>query len=88
MNLRVFAGPLFSSDAFYSDNSPTEALSKLGVLAVEMESAALYLNAEKKKKNALTICTISDSIVTGEATTAEERQESFTAMMELALSIA
>ncbi len=88
MNLRVFAGPLFSSDAFYSDNSPTEALSKLGVLAVEMESAALYLNAARAGKNALTICTISDSIVTGEATTAEERQESFTAMMELALSIA
>ena len=88
MGIRIFAGPIFSSDAFYSDVSNTETLTRLGVLAVEMESAALYLNAARAGKNALTICTISDSLITGEATTAEERQESFTAMMELALAIA
>jgi purine-nucleoside phosphorylase len=53
-----------------------------------MESAALYLNAARAGKNALCICTISDSLVTGEITSAEERQEGFTKMMELALSIA
>ena len=61
---------------------------KMGVLAVEMESAALYMNAARAGKNALCICTISDSLVTGEATTAEERQNSFTQMMQLALETA
>ncbi|MCR5296636.1 MAG: purine-nucleoside phosphorylase [Clostridiales bacterium] len=88
MNLRAFAGPVFSSDAFYSDVDTTTPLQRLGVLAVEMETAALYMNAARAGKNALTICTISDSLVTGEETTAQERQEGFTAMMKLALSIA
>ena len=61
---------------------------KMGVLAVEMEAAALYMNAARAGKNALAICTVSDSLVTGEATTAEERQESFTDMVRLALDIA
>lgn len=86
--IRAFAGPIYTSDTFYSDFSPNEVLAKLGVLAIEMESASLYLNAARAGKNALTICTISDSLVTGEVTTAEERQEGFTKMMELALSIA
>jgi len=88
MNLRASAGAIFSSDAFYSDVKTSAVLGKLGVLAVEMETAALYLNAARAGKNALTICTISDSLVTGEATSAEERQESFTDMMKLALEIA
>lgn len=88
MKIPATAGPLFSSDSFYSDVNPNEALTRLGVLAIEMETAALYLNAARAGKNALTICTISDSLVTGEATTAEERQEGFTRMMELALAIA
>ncbi len=88
MNLRAFPGALFSSDAFYSDVKNSLTLARLGVLAVEMETAALYLNAARAGKNALTICTISDSLVTGEATTAEERQEGFTNMMKLALEIA
>ena len=88
MKLRAFAGPLFSSDAFYSAVQTSAALGKLGVLAVEMETAALYLNAARTGKNALTICTISDSLVTGEVTTAEERQDGFTNMMKLALEIA
>ena len=61
---------------------------KLGVLAIEMEAAALYMNAARAGKKALAICTISDHLLTGELTTAEERQNSFTQMMELALEVA
>ena len=60
----------------------------MGAMAVEMEAAALYMNAIKAKKRALAILTISDNIMTGEATTAEERQTSFTQMMEVALNTA
>ena len=83
----VVCGPLFSSDAFYSDESQTELLSRLGVLAVEMEAAALYMNAARAGKNALAICSISDSLVTGEELPAEERQNGFRNMMELGLSL-
>ena len=61
---------------------------RMGVLAVEMEAAALYMNAMRAGKNALAICTISDCPFTGEASSAEERQNSFTQMMKLALEIA
>ena len=64
------------------------AWAKMGVMAIEMESAALYLNAARYRKNALAICTISDHILTGEALSAEERQNSFTQMMEIALETA
>ena len=77
-----------SSDVFYSDRQTTAAWQKMGALAIEMESAALYMNAARAGKNALTICTISDSLVTGEVTTAEERQTSFDDMMKIALEIA
>ncbi len=83
----VVCGPIYSSDAFYSDVSQTEILSKLGVLAVEMEAAALYMNAARAEKNALVICSISDSLVTGEELSAEERQVGFRNMMELGLSL-
>ena len=83
----VVCGPIFSSDAFYSDISQTETLSKLGVLAVEMEAVALYMNAARAGKNALAICSISDSLVTGEELSAEERQNGFRNMMELGLSL-
>ena len=59
----------------------------MGVLAVEMETAALYMNAARAGKEALSILTISDHLSTGETTTAEERQTTFTKMMELALEI-
>jgi len=85
---KVVCGPLFSSDAFYSDIQSTPVLSRLGVLAVEMEAAALYLNAARAGKNALAICSISDSLVTGESLPAEERQLGFRNMMELGLAIA
>ena len=61
---------------------------KMGTLAVEMESTALYLEAARAGKRALAICTISDHLVTGEATTSEERQNTFTQMMEIALETA
>ena len=83
----VVCGPLFSSDAFYSETAQTELLSGLGVLAVEMEAAALYINAARAGKNALAVCSISDSLVTGESLPAEERQIGFRNMMELGLSL-
>ena len=81
-------GPLYSSDVFYDGSGSSEILKKLGVLAAEMESFALYLNAANAGKNALTICTISDHIFTGESVPAEDRQNTFTQMMEIALEIA
>ena len=83
----VRIGNILASDVFYTvDNSLTKWAS-MDVLAVEMESAALYLNAMYAHKHALTLLTISDLPLTGEALTAEERQTSFTQMMEVALSV-
>ena len=79
-------GTLYSSEVFYSDEGGVK--SDLELLAVEMESVALYLEAEKAGKNALAICTISDSLVTGESLDAQARQNSFTQMMEIALNTA
>ena len=87
-NIGYKVGNVVSSDVFYSDRQTTAAWQKMGALAIEMESAALYMNAARAGKNALTICTISDSLVTGEVTTAEERQTSFDDMMKIALEIA
>ena len=87
-NIGYKVGNVVSSDVFYSDRQTTAAWQKMGALAIEMESAALYMNAARAGKNALTICTISDRLVTGEVTTAEERQTSFADMMKIALEIA
>ncbi len=82
-------GNIFSSDTFYNDTSDGMEWAKMGVLGVEMESAALYCNAARAGKKALCICTVSDSFVYPEENaTAEERQTSFTAMMEIALELA
>lgn len=82
-------GNLLSADTFYDDSNSLGAWQKMGVLAVEMESAGLYCNAARAGKNALCICTISDCpFVPGQECTAEERQETFTKMMEIALEIA
>ncbi|MCD7765132.1 MAG: purine-nucleoside phosphorylase [Lachnospiraceae bacterium] len=86
VNYRV--GNLVSTDVFYSDRPTTEKWQKMGALAVEMEAAALYMNAARAGKNALAICTISDSMVTGEETTSEERQTSFNDMVKVAMEIA
>ena len=86
---KYHVGNVVSSDTFYdADPTVNDRWASMGALAVEMEAAALYMNAIKAKKRALAILTISDSIVTGEATTAEERQNSFTQMMEVALETA
>ncbi|MGN1445507.1 MAG: purine-nucleoside phosphorylase [Eubacteriales bacterium] len=89
MGLRYMVGNIFSSDTFYDDANSGMEWAKMGVLGVEMESAALYCNAARAGKKALCICTVSDSFVHPEEnTTAEERQTSFTQMMEVALSLA
>ena len=81
-------GNIYSSDIFYDENTgATAQWQKLGVLAVEMESAALYMNAARYGGRALCLCTISDSLVTGEATSAEQRQTGFTHMMDVAFGI-
>ncbi|MBE5739408.1 MAG: purine-nucleoside phosphorylase [Clostridiales bacterium] len=87
VNYRV--GNILSSDMFYDDANSGMQWSKMGVLGVEMESAALYCNAARAGKKALCICTVSDSFIYPEEnTTAEERQNSFTKMMEIALALA
>ncbi len=88
LGITPVVGNLYSSDTFYDDSMGLSKWQKMGVLAVEMEAAALYMNAARTGKNALAICTISDNPFTGEATTSEERQRNFTKMMEIALEIA
>ena len=92
---RYHVGNVNCSDVFYGDHEGVPegldevyGLKKMGVMALEMESAALYMNAARYGKRALCICTISDHILTGEVTTAEERQNSFTTMMKVALDVA
>ncbi|HOG36445.1 MAG TPA: purine-nucleoside phosphorylase [Paludibacteraceae bacterium] len=86
LGLNYKVGNVYSSDTFY-DEGGSIVWAKMGVLAVEMEAPALYMNAARAGKKALVICTISDSIITGEKTTAEERQTSFTSMMDIAFGI-
>ena len=87
VNFKV--GNILSSDVFYDDAGSAMDWAKMGVLGVEMEAAALYCHAARLGKNGLCICTVSDSFLYPEEnTTAEERQESFTKMMEIALEIA
>ena len=90
LGVHIVPGPISSHDGFYSQGEydSTPILQKLGVLCVEMESYALYLNAVAAGKNALALLTISDSLVTGESLPAEDRQTTFTKMMEVALEIA
>ena len=88
MGVEMPVGNLLSSDTFYDASQSTMKWAEMGVLAVEMEAAALYMNAAKLGKRALAICTISDSIVTGEELSAEDRQLTFTTMMKIALETA
>ena len=81
-------GNLFSSDTFYDEAGGGLKWQKMGVLAVEMEAAALYMNAARAGKKAFAVCTVSDSLVTGESTTSDERMSGFTEMMKLALDVA
>ena len=89
IGVRYKVGNLLSSDVFYNANPNfNDGWYKMGVLGVEMEAAALYMNAAKAGKRALAICTVSDHIIRGEALDADARQTSFTDMMEIALNIA
>ncbi|MBQ9356627.1 MAG: purine-nucleoside phosphorylase [Prevotella sp.] len=80
-------GNVFSSDTFYTENAHNDKWMNMGVLAVEMEASALYMNAARAGKRALTILTVSDHILTGEVTTAEQRQTTFTNMMHVAFTL-
>ncbi len=86
---KYHVGNILSSDVFYDENPESwKKWAKMGILAIEMEAAALYANAARAGVNALTILTVSDSIVTHELTTSEQRQTAFTQMMEIALELA
>ena len=95
MGLTYHVGNLLSSDVFYNDmedlspnESPALRWRKMGVMAIEMEAAALYMNAARAGMSALAICTVSDHVLSGESLPALERQNSFTEMMELSLRVA
>ena len=94
-NATYHVGNVNSSDVFYGDHigvpeglDSVYGLKKMGIMALEMEAAALYMNAARYGKNALCICTISDHVLKGVETTSEERQTAFTQMMEIALDVA
>ena len=95
LGLPYHVGNILSSDRFYGDDGDmtggwigNQAWKKMGVMAVEMEAAALYMNAARAGKHALAICTVSDHLLRNENCTAEERQNGFTNMMKLALETA
>jgi len=89
MKIKTVVGNILSSDTFYDDNKEANSLwKKMNILAVEMEAAALYMNAARAGKKALCILTISDHVFTGESLSAQDRQLSFRDMMEIALEIA
>ena len=95
MKISYVVGNVLSSDVFYNDNenipngmTSSDLWRKMGVLGVEMEAAALYMNAARSGKNALAILTVSDHLVTGESLSSDDRQNSFTDMMKLSLETA
>ncbi|MEC2078096.1 purine-nucleoside phosphorylase [Metabacillus fastidiosus] len=86
--LHLKAGNVFTADMFYNDHSELEKWAKYGILAIEMETAALYTLAAKFNRKALSVLTVSDHILTGEETSAEERQTTFNEMITVALEAA
>ncbi|MDR0813837.1 MAG: purine-nucleoside phosphorylase [Oscillospiraceae bacterium] len=88
LGIEMVVGSLYSTDAFYDRTGAALEWGKLGCLAVEMEAASLYYNAQLAGKNALAICTISDHVLTGEEVEPHERETQFTDMMEIALETA
>lgn len=89
LGVRADVGQVFTADQFYNDNPDAGAMYRqFGILALEMETAGLYWTAQRLGKQALSILTISDHIFTGEALSAQERQDSFHEMMEIALETA
>lgn len=88
LGIKVFVGNIYSSDVFYSDESVLPEWDKMGVLAVEMEAAALYMNAAKSGKEALCILTVSDCPLKGLSLPSEEREKGFCNMVKIALETA
>jgi purine-nucleoside phosphorylase len=89
LDVRYAVGNILSTDLFYNANKDaTDKWCALGVLGVEMEAAALYMNAAYAGKRALTICTVSDHLITGESLDSDQRQTSFTDMINIALNTA
>lgn len=88
LGVKMPVGNLYSSDTFYDAAGRNARFGKMGVMAVEMEAAALYCTAAYTGKRALAICSISDNLVTGKELSADERQSTFTSMMTIALEIA
>lgn len=86
--LDVKVGNVFTADSFYDENGDIEQMAKYGILALEMESAALFTISKKFDAKALAILTVSDHILTGEVTSSEERQTTFNDMIEVALDAA
>ncbi|MBQ4558417.1 MAG: purine-nucleoside phosphorylase [Clostridia bacterium] len=86
--INTYAGTIMCSDTFYTDRDSVALAKEHDLLGVEMESAALYINADKFNKQAITLCTVSDNIVTGEALNSEDRQNTFFNMIEIALNMA
>jgi len=87
MGVDYQVGNVLSSDIFYDDNKEWHQWQKMGILALEMESAALYANAARAGKKALALFTVSDNLIETKAATAEQRQQAFTDMMEVAFSL-
>lgn len=87
MGYKYKVGNVYTSDSFYIENGHNDKWANMGVQAVEMEIAALYMNAARSGNRALGICTISDHVLTGEETSAEERQVGFTRMMDVAFTL-
>lgn len=88
LGIKYQVGNTLCSDTFYTDEDEISKAQKNNLLGVEMESAALYINAKRLGKKALTICTVSNNLITNEETTSDERQNSFLDMITLALEIA
>ncbi len=87
LGINVHVGTLLCTDTFYDESGTLADWRKMGVLATEMESAALYYNAARLGKKALCICTISDCPLTGESASAQERQKTFDDMIKLAIEM-
>ncbi len=87
LGINVHVGTLLCTDTFYDESGTLAEWRKMGVLATEMESAALYYNAARLGKKAICICTISDCPLTGESASAQERQKTFDDMIKLAIEM-
>lgn len=88
LHMQFTTGNTLNSDTFYTDEDEKKLATDKGLLGVEMECASLYINAQRLQKDALTICTVSNNLITGEETSSDERQNAFLDMIKLALEMA